>query len=250
MWSSLLYVPAFLLVAVHAATLKKASDYFDICHTSDPKLNECIKNTLTKLRGKLIKGIPSLNLLPIEPMKIEKIEMRQGNGDSFQIYQKITDLDVYGLSNYSIDNFSFDYEKKQMNHTLSFPLIKLLGDYEIEGKILILPIKGNGKVSYLCTNVTIDSRVSFETFEKNKEKYIRIKDYKLQIQPQHAEIYFTNLFNGDKRLGDAMNRFLNNNWKEAFESYRELPEQAFADFMKIHMNSVYTRFPENEIFPK
>ncbi|CAH1404687.1 unnamed protein product [Nezara viridula] len=250
MWPSSFYVSAFLLVAVHAASLKKASDYFEICHTSDPKFNECVANTLIKLRGKLMKGIPSLNLLPIDPLEVEKMELRQGSGENFHIYQKLTDLKVYGLSNYSIDNFKFDYKKKQLNQTLSFPLVKLDGAYEIDGKILILPINGKGNVTYTCRNVTIDSIITFERFEKNKERYIRIKDYKIHIQPQHAEIHFTNLFNGDKRLGDAMNTFLNNNWKEAFESYRELPEKAFADLMKIHMNRVYTKFPENEIFPE
>lgn len=50
-------------------------------------------------------------------------------------------------------------------------------------------------------NVTGVSKVSFETFENDKQKYTKIKDYKLSIRPEHCEMHFTNLFNGDKRLG-------------------------------------------------
>ncbi|CAH1404686.1 unnamed protein product [Nezara viridula] len=250
MWSSCLYVSAFLLVAVYANPRKKASDYFAICHTSDSDFNDCVNNTLTTLRGEFIKGIPSLNLLPLEPLKIEKMELRQGTGEKFQMYQKLTNINIHGIGNYTIEHCNFDYKKKQWNHTQSYPYIKLEGDYEMDGKMLILPIKGNGKIRFLCTNVTTFSEVCFETFERNKEIYTRIKDYKLRIETKHAEVHLTNMFNGDRRLSEGVNRFLNSHWKEVFETYKELPEKSFAEFMKKQMNCIFTTFPEKELFPE
>lgn len=48
---------------------------------------------------------------------------------------------------------------------------------------------------------TIGSVLAMDTFEKKGVEYMRIKNYTFTILPENAKFDFTNLFNGDKRLG-------------------------------------------------
>lgn len=61
-------------------------------------------------------------------------------------------------------------------------------------------------------------------------------------------LYFGNLFNGDKALGDNMNLFLNDNWREIFDELRVSVEGAFANIFKNLVNQVFNNLPYNVLF--
>jgi hypothetical protein len=50
--------------------------------------------------------------------------------------------------------------------------------------------------------------------------------------------------------GETTNRFLNENWREAFKLYRYLPEEAFGVLFKDLSNKVLRHFPYKELFPE
>ncbi|XP_066909240.1 protein takeout isoform X2 [Halyomorpha halys] len=229
--------------------MQQAKYYFDICHTSDPKYNDCVRKTLEKLKPHLIKGIPELNVQPVEPLHIPKIELAEGNGN-FQMKQKLIDLYIHGTSNYTLEDLSLNYDRREMNFTMTFPLLEFESDYELDGQILVLPIKGQGRANYTFTDVKITAATKIETFKKKNKTYVRIKSYSLKIEPTNVRLHFSNLFNGDKILGESTNKFLNDNWREAYNTYRDLPENAFAQYLKALTNSVFEKFPAEEIFPK
>lgn len=50
--------------------------------------------------------------------------------------------------------------------------------------------------------------------------------------------------------GDAANRFLNENWREAFKTFKYLPEEAFGKLLIDISNRVYSHFPAEELYPE
>jgi len=50
--------------------------------------------------------------------------------------------------------------------------------------------------------------------------------------------------------GETTNRFLNENWREAFKTYKYLPEEAFGILFKDLSNKVLHHFPYKELFPE
>jgi GTP-sensing pleiotropic transcriptional regulator CodY len=50
--------------------------------------------------------------------------------------------------------------------------------------------------------------------------------------------------------GDTTNRFLNENWREAFKMYKNLPEEAFGILFRDLTNKVLRHFPYKELFPE
>ena len=50
--------------------------------------------------------------------------------------------------------------------------------------------------------------------------------------------------------GDTTNRFLNENWREAFKTYKYLPEEAFGILFKDLSNKVLQHFSYKELLPE
>lgn len=57
-----------------------------------------------------------------------------------------------------------------------------------------------------------------------------------------------NLFNGNKALGDATNRFVKENWKSIFDEMKPSLFEAFAGVFKTLMNNVFRTVPYDEMF--
>ncbi|GLH08853.1 Uncharacterized protein GBIM_14014 [Gryllus bimaculatus] len=49
---------------------------------------------------------------------------------------------------------------------------------------------------------------------------------------------------------DATNNFLNENWREAFQTYKHLPEEAFGQIFLEIENGFFDQFPLEELFPE
>jgi hypothetical protein len=50
--------------------------------------------------------------------------------------------------------------------------------------------------------------------------------------------------------GEMANRFLNENSREAFKTYKHLPEEAFGILFRDLSNNVYRKFSFKELFPE
>uniref|UniRef100_A0A0A9WER5 Protein takeout n=2 Tax=Lygus hesperus TaxID=30085 RepID=A0A0A9WER5_LYGHE len=240
-----------MLAGMASAKLKPITSYFDVCSRNQNKemLSECVKNSIEKAKIQLIKGIPDLKLLPIDPLSIDKMEMKENSG-RFKFDQTLTDLKIYGLSNAVIKDFSMDLDNLSFKITSFTPHIQMEASYVMDGQVMVVPIKGSGHASYNFTDVTSEDSVTFKKVKRNGKTYLTVHSYKLRIEPKGAHSYFSNLFNGDKRLGDATNNFLNENWYEAFNSFRSLPEKAFGDFFRNQLEQVCKLYTFDEIFPE
>ncbi|KAF6206734.1 hypothetical protein GE061_017970 [Apolygus lucorum] len=239
-----------MLATVATAKLKPITSYFDVCSRNQNKemLSQCVRKSIEKAKIQLIKGIPDLKLLPLDPLSIDKMEFKENSG-RFKFEQTLTDLKIYGLGKSVIKDFSMDLDNFSFNVTSFTPHIQMEGSYVMDGQIMVVPIKGSGHASYNFTDVTSEDRVTFKKVKRNGKTYLTVNTYTLKIEPKGAHSYFSNLFNGDKRLGDATNDFLNENWYEAFNTYRNLPEKAFSEFNRNQAEQVYKRFTFDELFP-
>lgn len=118
----------------------------------------------------------------------------------------------------------------------------------MDGQVLILPIKGNGKSNITMVDLKTKHDQRGEIFEKDGEKYFRIKEYKIKFEPRLVMMNFTNLFNGDKQLGNNMNSFLNENWQVVFDELKSGYEESFSKVFKSFANQLFTQVPVDKIF--
>uniref|UniRef100_A0A1A9UNH9 Uncharacterized protein n=1 Tax=Glossina austeni TaxID=7395 RepID=A0A1A9UNH9_GLOAU len=196
-------------------------------------------------------GDNSINLSQVDPLIANKIHINQGSDSPVNINVVLTNNKIYGTSNAvvtKVTGFGKDLAKK---HSITIRVpggVSLLGDYVLSGKVLILPIQGEGKSNLTLVNTVFSIDFAGVADEKDGEVYMKLKNFRFHVDPQSFIFQFDNLFNGDKALGDNMNKFLNENWKEIFNELRASIEKEFGAVVEKVIGQVYTKYPYAKYF--
>lgn len=85
--------------------------------------------------------------------------------------------------------------------------------------------------------------------EKKGKQYMQTSDaFKLDFDMANAQIHFTNLFNGDKALGDNMNLFLNENWRDILKELKPAITYAIEEVLKSIINRIFNKVSYYDMF--
>jgi len=236
-----------VVAIVYGAPSSKLPKGFKQCKISDPNLNECIRDGLQSAIPHLAKGVPSLGIIPMDPLRITELKIDQGSGP-VSIKLNFKDLDIMNLKMLTIDKIKYD-SKKYILYIEALPKqsIVLQGNYEITGKVLVLPIVGKGKCKIILDMSKVYGTLIMKPIVKNGMEYLEIDDFSLKFIASKLNFKLDNLFNGDKALGDNMNVFLNENWKELLNELQPAVEAVFATAFKGIGQQFLNRIPNNQI---
>lgn len=157
-----------------------------------------------------------------------------------------------------------------MELTIKGPMLKLVGQYKIKGRVLILPIEGAGDCDLSMENVFIMVNFTGEGIERKGKHYIKISDPNVILKTKKyesdliMEVSFLkkgffifnfrlntrleNLFNGDKRLSKQMNTFLNDNWRDIFEELKPAVIETFGGVFIQITNNVLNNVSYEELY--
>ncbi|XP_013109443.2 protein takeout [Stomoxys calcitrans] len=257
--SSIKYLSIFLLTLLSAWTIIEAApssgkrtrlpSFLKVCRRSDPQLNKCARNSLYALKDRLEYGIPELYIPPLEPLIIPEIKMNQDTG---AVYLKSTyrNVELYGMSKFNIKSFNIDPSKMKFTTVMHFPNLTMNADYDIDGKIMMMPMEGSGQCNANFTDVTMTTVISGEREKKNGKTYLKVRDIKVNYKVDRVKIHLKNLFNGDKALGDRMNEFLNENWDSLSEELRPLLEKALSRVVRTSTDKLFKAYSYDDLLPR
>ncbi|VVD02345.1 unnamed protein product [Leptidea sinapis] len=99
-------------------------------------------------------------------------------------------------------------------------------------------------------NLVVKHELIGEPVERDGHTYMRMRDYRVKFVPKRVLLHFSNLFNGDKRLGDQMNLFLNENSDLVFNELKESYEKSLSSVFQDVTNKIFNSVPMNKIFPE
>ncbi|XP_063224508.1 protein takeout-like [Bacillus rossius redtenbacheri] len=244
-------VLAVLLAAAEAALERPA--YFKPCSRNDPDLDACaLKNGIEAVPF-LLKGDRKYKIPVVDPLKITEIRIDDANKGSSATGLNIflRDLTVYGLDKVQLKKVHFDLQKKEVEIVLAIPSLRLKSQYEIDGKILVLPIKGKGDGNINMTDVDITYWLKYDLVTKpDGLEYMKAGDSKLVHKTKNMHMYLDNLFNGDKTLGENTNSFLNENWEVLNTEIGPFIAQAIGEAIKQIIANCMDLIPYNVLFPE
>ncbi|XP_060843532.1 protein takeout-like [Rhopalosiphum padi] len=228
---------------------RKPHNILRTCHRSDPNLNDCIKGAIEDLRPQLARGIPELFIPSCEPLYIPEIVMNQGNKGSVSVQSIYRDIRVFGPSQFILKSVKVDLEKERIRIKVWLPFLHMTANYTIEGRILMLPISGAGLSEGNYTNIEANVLVQCNTIQIGGRKHFNVQDVAIDFQIGHASIYLSDLFEGDKELGEAMNTFLNDNWRHVAQEFKPILEETIGDLFKKFANKLYHTYSLDELLP-
>ncbi|XP_065371541.1 uncharacterized protein LOC135963553 [Calliphora vicina] len=210
--------------------------------------SECLTKTIEYFLHEKNQGDKSINLVKIDPLEVKKISMKQGAESPVNIDLTFTNSNIYGLSNAKVTKvkgFGKDMTQKH-EITLKCEQLDLVGDYNIKGRILVLPITGTGKSNITMLNVELIMKFTATPMEKDGATYMKINKFQLQPEPKDMIFKIDNLFNGDKALGDNMNLFLNENWSDIYKEISGSIGSAFGKIFQSVIGHVFTKYPYDQ----
>nr|CAD7571078.1 unnamed protein product [Timema californicum] len=190
------------------------------------------------------------------PLKWEIYFPTRNGRNPIPIYTgKSGDLKVTSVKGREVDPVTTlnrsDLDNYVMNTDVLNPKLELLSDYEISGRILLLPITGKGKCNVTLSELKSHIYQKGEPVFKNGKMYLNDSIFEFKMQ-ELGRMYLDleNLFNGDKALGDNMNAFLNENWWELFKELRPALDEALSQVFHNIANRFFLKVPYDIIFPK
>ncbi|XP_046393777.1 protein takeout-like isoform X2 [Ischnura elegans] len=130
-------------------------DFIKPCSRNDPKLNECVRKQGPAVIPKLKDGIRKYRIPKLEPLRVEQIKVDQDESASVGINLIANDIDLHGVSQAQLKDIDIQLDPPVFKMKFLFPRVELLAKYDINGKVLILPIQGKGDA-----NITMGDRMN------------------------------------------------------------------------------------------
>lgn len=224
------------IACVYAGSLPS---FITPCSRSDPNLNECVEKVISAAGAKFTEGIPELGIAPLDPVELGTVVV---NNPALKI--TFTDTVVTGLKGFRVNTYKINPEKGKA--TLDFTAnVTLKAHYDMNGQVLILPIRGNGQSKIKITNLNIVVKYDFE----EKDGHWIVPSYKDHYKMDRAQFKFTNLFGGNKELAQTTERFTNENWEIIMS---EIAPPALNQIIKKCVDQVqkfFAAIPARELLP-
>ncbi|XP_049947298.1 protein takeout-like isoform X2 [Schistocerca serialis cubense] len=128
-----------LLCAAHQARGRDLPQYLKACSEKDSNLNECALKNGRAAIPYLVKGDPSIRLLPMDPQQITEMVV-----DDKGLKFIMRDIVVLGQANVQLQDVRVLLKERRLEIDLFFPMLDMSFKYNVSGKVLVLPLDGSG----------------------------------------------------------------------------------------------------------
>ena len=86
----------------------------------------------------------------------------------------------------------------------------------------------------------------YEEVPKNGKTYVHFTTNKVTLDPDFVSFNFENLFNGDKQLGDGINKVLNENYREVYADVKSGYEEGLGLVVQQIINNMFSKVSMEE----
>ncbi|KDR22098.1 protein takeout-like [Zootermopsis nevadensis] len=237
-----------VLLTVGSYAILPLPHYIKACVTTDATFVECALQHGNEAIPYIVKGDRSYKIMKMDPMNIAEIQVRNGPRQA-GLFLTMRDLELHGLKNAVLLKSDFNFDKRHFSHNFQVPLVRLTGKYSVSGKVLLLPIFGNGDMNVTMVNNTLSYSYDWDLKQMGDYRHMILKNSKAEIKPSRAFIHLSNLFDGDKLLGNQINGFLTENWQELFRDIGPTVAGAISEAVTSVVNGISKEVPYDDIFP-
>ncbi|KAG8316141.1 protein takeout-like [Homalodisca vitripennis] len=224
----------------------KLPDYIKPCK-ADASLDSCALKQGDAVIRRLIHGDPRYRIPDLEPLTITKLVVNQGNN---QVGLNITlrNSRIHGLSKAKFVSSRMNLKTMHAEWDFLVPRLELVGGYRASGQILILPISGNGLGNITLLNMNITYKFDYKIEKIKGQDHLKITSTKLDFDTSRMFVHLENLFNGDRLLGEALHRFLDENWREVVKELGPAVGDAIGSVFKLIFTNIASVVPYKDLF--
>ncbi|XP_071860332.1 circadian clock-controlled protein daywake [Bombus fervidus] len=237
-----------LIVAMFGVTFaRELPDFIHVCKKNDPNLAECIKASVNYLKPKLKTGIPDYKIPSLEPLELKELVATAGGNIKLMLKNVI----VHGASNFTLLRTKANLDTLNFVVELDLPNLSIEGNYDVDGRIILLQIRGSGPMTGDFSNCKALVKLQMQMSKRdNGENYLKLTDLKTRISVGGGKLNLKNLFGGDPVLGEAVNNAINSNFDSFLKEIKPSIESAISNTFTEIANGILQEFTYEMLFPE
>ncbi|VEN40100.1 unnamed protein product [Callosobruchus maculatus] len=234
-----------LLVSV--ASCRKLPSFIEVCHRNDPQINSCLQRNTEIIRPRLKNGIPEMHIPSFNPLVISQATLN--GGDNFEATFK--NIRIYGADNFVLDKFEVTMKEKfRFEIDIHFDRLRILSDYKINGRLLVLQLNGEGPADGNYTNVKAHLTTDGEHYQKNGKDHVRFEDKKIDLSIGKSQLYFDHILGDNDELNVQTNRIINENSQDLIKELTPVLTKVIGEFVFGIVNRIFERYSYDDLFPQ
>ncbi|XP_034246888.1 protein takeout-like [Thrips palmi] len=215
----------------------------------EPAMSECAQSAANAGIPALTNGDKKLKIPNMNPLVVPRVSLAQGSG---QINLNLTwaPLEIYGLRDAKISNMKLSWKEKTNSFDLTFPTFVMAGPYKAAGRILLLPMTGSGPSNFTFQNLKLHYSFDWPLRKgADGKEYSTLVNSKIRITDADGlKCELNGLFNGDRRLGDQLNKFLNDNWRDVLRELGPSMVEAAREVVEAVIKNLINAVPVSDLF--
>ncbi|KAI8430327.1 hypothetical protein MSG28_000633 [Choristoneura fumiferana] len=200
-------------------------------------LNKCLLKISELLKPYMKYGLKAWNVPVLDPLFLKTVKVSQ-NGNDNNFKADFHSVWVYGLSEYTIEYMRSQPSKYSFDLKLKFPDLKLLGQYDIDGKVLFLELKDQGPFTANLTNVDATVENKFTV----KDGHLVLSETKTNFSFKSMKFHLENLLKGSP-VGKSINEMLNKNVDDLMQDLKPAFSKEISRIIVRTLNKSVERLP-------
>ncbi|XP_047531428.1 circadian clock-controlled protein daywake-like [Vanessa atalanta] len=213
-----------------------SSSLFSPCKKNDLP---CIETTVNDALPKIFAGIPELGIPKTDPQFVAVID-----ADLTALKYTFYNSTIYGYKNCKMSNLKINDDLTKISGEVLCSSLMMDGVYEMKGRLITLPIEGNGNYMFEGASFHVDFDIKLDKIKGSDGKthlFIRKITYKAKpLTP--IKFNFQNLFNGKEDLAAVVKKFAQENWLEITLLLQDPIWEASLDQLKAAVNKYLATF--------
>ncbi|RZC40990.1 JHBP domain containing protein, partial [Asbolus verrucosus] len=225
---------------------------FKTCDRKHNDFNQCLVAAVQDAIRQLEKPFPEVGLPSLEPVEISHFSVAPGP-TVFQVQQKYDNFKAFGFSTAKVSNFNVHFDSNIINMEFTVPQLRVEFDYDYDGKVLSIPIKGTGHGHVILNDPNFVVTFYLKEYQKDSENFFRVVDSEVTLLINKMGINFENLVptGGVAGLGLGNidpNKLLNDNGQIIYEEVHSDYEKTYAEVFATIFNNLLEEVPISELF--
>ncbi|XP_048517648.1 uncharacterized protein LOC109534591 isoform X2 [Dendroctonus ponderosae] len=203
----------------------------------------CSTHAVQTLFNEIPKGNEDIELQILDPLKVPFVKILQGGGGPVTVNASLTQVTVIGFGNTQIILNSVDPDTYDFFTKLHLPRMRIDGNYELLGRILVIPLRGKGNCWFDAKDLDIDVKSDVKLENRDGFYFFKVTNVHVKFSIGGLKLHMGNLFDGIKALEDSTNAYLNANWRPVAESLNPILSKTIEDIMLEILQKVFDNIP-------
>ncbi|XP_017095070.2 circadian clock-controlled protein daywake [Drosophila bipectinata] len=200
-------------------------------------------------------GIPERQVASMDPLELGTMRIESGgHSDSLQFKLTLSDSKLYNFAQSvkvkGIKGFSKDLTKPlKITVLMQASDLEVRAKYDVDGKLLILPIVSTGTAVIKLSDVHSKSRILVEPVKRSDgHTYLNVTDFRITTKLRNGSFNMSNLFNDNVELRESTLKVLNQEWDALAADVQPAFNVACGRSFKNILQGLWNDIPYDEFF--